>query len=369
MDVVIVAGGRHTANSKLALLILCSANLALVVAIAGGVTAVSDVLAPLTGHFMGIGLAASVALLTRRLCALILGTLATFVVHAWLGLASCCQPPPAPVLNTISLNHVPPTGLAHDLSVLALNTWHEHGDPSRLSTYLAQVDIDLIVLSEFGPNKSSLLEPLKQGHPFQVSCAQEWSCSLALLSRIPFESAGAGRIADGNLAFVWARLGGGVTVIGTHLHRPSRDPWRHDQQMAELIQFIDRIPGPVILAGDLNTTPWSKTYRALRRGAGLVPARTLTPTWPAWPVPFPQVALDHVFVSSDLTVSAAGTGPAVGSDHLPIWAIVQRPPSFDRGKAALRGFASHSAPTQSDLSTQFLADLGGEHTGARNLRR
>ena len=67
MDVVIVAGGRRTANSKLALLILCSANLALVVAIAGGVTAVSDVLAPLTGHFMGIGLAASVALLTRRL--------------------------------------------------------------------------------------------------------------------------------------------------------------------------------------------------------------------------------------------------------------------------------------------------------------
>lgn len=369
VDVVIVAGGRRTANSKLALLILCSANLALVVAIAGGVTAVSDVLAPLTGHFMGIGLAASVALLTRRLSALILGTLATFVVHAWLGLASCCQPPPAPVLNTISLNQVPPTGLAHDLSVLALNSWHEHGDPSRLSTYLAQVDIDLIVLSEFGPNKSSLLEPLKQGHPFQVSCAQEWSCSLALLSRIPFESAGAGRIADGNLAFVWARLGGGVTVIGTHLHRPSRDPWRHDQQMAELIQFIDRIPGPVILAGDLNTTPWSKTYRALRRGAGLVPARTLMPTWPAWPVPFPQVALDHIFVSSDLTVSAAGTGPAVGSDHLPIWAIVQRPPSFDRGKAALRGFASHSAPTQSDLSAQLLADLGGEHTGARNLRR
>jgi endonuclease/exonuclease/phosphatase (EEP) superfamily protein YafD len=160
-----------------------------------------------------------------------------------------------------------------------------------------------------------------------------------------------------------------VTVLGTHLHRPSRDPWLHEQQMADLIEFIGRIPGPLILAGDLNTTPWSKTYRALRRVAGLVPASTLRPTWPAWPLAFPQVALDHIFVSSDLTVSAAGTGPAVGSDHLPIWAIVQRRAAFERGKAAARGFALHSAPPQPQFGPQLLADLGGEHGGTRNLRR
>jgi len=368
VGVVVVAGTRHTLNRRLALLVLCGANLALVVAVAGSISALSDVLAPLTGHFMGVGLAASLALLTRRLSALLLGILATFLVHAWLGLAACCHPPP-PTAVTGGLSTIASAGAAHDLSVLALNAWHNHADPSRLSAYLAEVDADLVVLSEFGPNKRALLAPLKPTHPFQIDCAEEWSCSLALLSRIPFASAGTGHLAEGKLAFVWARLAGGVTVLGTHLYRPSRDPWLHEQQMLELVQFIDRIPGPVILAGDLNTTPWSKTYRTLRRVAGLVPASTLRPTWPAWPLAFPQVALDHIFVSPDLSVSAAGTGPAVGSDHLPIWAVVQRRPSFDRGRTATHGFASRSAPPQPHFSAQLLADFGREHAGARNLRR
>lgn len=366
--VVAVAGARHAANGRLALLILCGANLALVLAVAGNVTAVSDVLAPLTGHFMGIGLAASLALLTRRLSALAMGTLATFIVHAWLGLASCCQPPHAASLAAAGVSPIATGGFGHEISVLALNTWHDHADHPRLTAYLQGSDADLLVLSEFGPSKRALLGQLKDSHPFQVGCTEEWTCSLALLSRLPFASSGVGRIGDERLAFVWARLAGGVTVVGTQLPRPSRDPWLHEQQMLELVEFVGRIPGPVILAGDLNTTPWSKSFRLLRRGAGLMPASTLRPTWPAWPLAFPQVALDHIFVSADLAIRAAGTGPGVGSDHLPIWAVVQRPPSFDRGKAPNRGFASGPTPAQPHLGTQLLADLGGEHAGARNLR-
>jgi len=366
VGVVVVAGARHSVNRRLALLALCGANLALVVTIAGSVTVLSDVLAPLTGHLIGVGLAASLALLTRRLSALVLGISATCIVHAWLGLAVCCHPP-RPVL--IDGPAIAASGQTHDISVLALNTWHDHADPSRLANYLANVEADLVVLSEFGPNKRTMLRQLKASHPFQVDCADEWGCSLALISRRPFASAGAGHIAEGKLAFVWARLAGGVTVLGTHLQRPSRDPWLHEQQMLDLVEFIGRIPGPVILAGDLNTTPWSKTYRTLRRVAGLVPASTLRPTWPAWPLALPQIALDHIFVSADLSVSAAGTGPAVGSDHLPIWAIVQRRASFERSKAAVRGFALRSAPAQPHFGAQLLADLGGEHGGTRNLRR
>lgn len=369
VGVVAVASVRHRANRRLALLLLCGANLALVIAIAGSITVLSDVLAPLTGHFMGVGLAASLGLLTRRLSALVLGILATFLVHAWLGLAGCCHPPQPGMVTGGGLSTIAAPAGSQDLSLVALNAWHHHSDPSRLSSYLADVDADLVVLSEFGPNKRALLDPLKRSHPFQIDCADDWSCSLALLSRIPFASAGTGQIGEGKLAFVWARLNGGVTVLGTHLHRPSRDPWLHEQQMLELVQFIDRIPGPVILAGDLNTTPWSKSYRTLRRVAGLVPASTLRPTWPAWPLAVPQVALDHIFVSPDLAVSAAGTGPVVGSDHLPIWAVVQRRPSFDRSKAATHRFASGFAPPQPHFRAQLLADFSGEHAGTRNLRR
>ncbi len=109
-------------------------------------------------------------------------------------------------------------------------------------------------------------------------------------------------------AFVWAKLGGSLTVIGTHLHRPSRDPWLHERQMSALAQFVRRIDGPVVLAGDLNTSPWSNAFRMLRAATGLAPASMLMPTWPAWPLALPQVALDHIFVSPELAVAAAGTG-------------------------------------------------------------
>ena len=368
MGGVVVASAHRKGHRRLVLLSLCGVNLALLVAVAGRAMAISDLIAPLTGHLLGIGLAASLALLTRRLSLLIAGTLATFLLHAGLGVASCCRPPPAPVVHTSALSNLAPPGVASDLSLLALNTWHRHGDLARLAAYLARADVDLMLLSEFGPNKRALLKDLRASYPYQVGCAGEWACSLALLSRLPLESAGAGQIGSGKLAFVWSRLGG-VTVIGTHLVRPSREPWRHQRQMAELVEFIGRIPGPVILAGDLNTTPWSSSYRTLRGGAGLLPVRRLNPTWPAWPLAFPQLALDHIFVSSDLSVSAAGTGPAVGSDHLPIWAVVQRRPAFDRGNTLVRGLALRPAPTQPQLGRQLLADFGGEHGGARNLRR
>ena len=170
--------------------------------------------------------------------------------------------------------------------------------------------------------------------------------------------------------FVWAKLGGSLTIIGTHLHRPSRDPWLHERQVSALAQLVRQIDGPIVLAGDLNTSPWSNAFRKLRAATGLAPASILMPTWPAWPLALPQVALDHILVSPELAVAAAGTGPAVGSDHLPVWAqIDRRPVAFERGAAPPRRLTSRLAAARAHLDGELLADLGGEHVGAGDLRR
>jgi hypothetical protein len=90
------------------------------------------------------------------------------------------------------------------------------------------------------------------------------------------------------------------------------------------------------------------------------------PSWPAWPIALPQVALDHIFVSPELTVSAAGTGPAVGSDHLPVWAQLERRRWRPTRNAPPR---SRLAAAGAHLGAELLGDLGGEHGGARDLRR
>ncbi|KAB2914871.1 MAG: endonuclease/exonuclease/phosphatase family protein [Hyphomicrobiaceae bacterium] len=351
--------------------VLIAANTGLMLSVAGNLTSLSDVLAPLMGHFIGIGLAASLALLARRrmMATLAVGFAATLAVHAILGLAQCCRAPTekggTATLTTASQE----TG--RGLTVLTLNTWHGNDDAGRIEQYLLSVPADIIVLSEFGPTKQALLTRLRDVYPFQVECAGEWPCSLVMLSRVPLESAGASRIAADKPAFLWARLAeaqhGALTIIGTHLRRPSLNPWEHEKQMAELAQFIRRIDGPLVLAGDLNTSPWSQAFRSLRMATGLQPAGLLTPSWPAWPVAIPQVALDHILVSQELSVSSAGTGPAVGSDHLPVWAHIRRRPlAVYRNRPRTGSRLAAAAP---HLGSQLLADFRSEHGGARNLRR
>ena len=55
---------------------------------------------------------------------------------------------------------------------------------------------------------------------------------------------------------------------------------------------------------------------------GLVAVDPHTPTWPAHPVVFPQVAIDHILVSPHLVTTRSGVGAAVGSDHLPVVAEI-----------------------------------------------
>lgn len=368
---------RASTSRRLALLVLASANLVLILAVAGGFSALADVVAPLTGHLIGIGLTASVALLARRRALTIMagGVVATVGVHIWLGLAWCCTVPAGNAHTALSkVALAGSTG--HGLTVLALNTWHVHGEVKRLERYLMTGPADVIVLQEIGPDKRAVLPRLKAAYPFQVDCADEWPCSLALLSRVPLEAAGVGRVGADRPgagyvpAFVWARLGTSMTIIGTHLHRPSRDPWLHERQVAALGQLVHHIDGPVVLAGDLNTSPWSNAFRKLRATTGLAPASMLTPTWPAWPVAMPQVALDHILVSGELSVISSGTGPAVGSDHLPVWAqIEQRPVAFERGQSPARKVLSRLAAARPHLCGELFADLGGQHVGAGHLCR
>jgi endonuclease/exonuclease/phosphatase (EEP) superfamily protein YafD len=371
----IVAKGR-----RLALLVLAGASLALMLAVAGSFSALADVLAPLTGHLVGIGLTASMALLVARAVPLILaaGGVLTAAVHVWLGLAGCCTAP-VPTLPS------PLAKVAHastaSLTVLALNTWHRLGDEQRLERYLKTAPADVIVLSEFGPDKRPMLARLMEAYPFQVECADRWPCALALISRRSLTASGVGplradRQADRQASasdpmpdFVWAKVAGSLTIIGTHIHPPSRDPWLHQRQMSALSPFLRNIDGPLVLAGDLNTSPWSNAFRRLREATGLAPASILMPSWPAWPLALPQLALDHILVSSDLTVQAAGTGPAVGSDHLPVWAqIDRRPAALEHGPSPPHKLASRLAAAGSHLGGELFGDFGGEHVGARHLR-
>jgi endonuclease/exonuclease/phosphatase (EEP) superfamily protein YafD len=76
----------------------------------------------------------------------------------------------------------------------------------------------------------------------------------------------------------------------------------------------------VIIAGDLNLSPWSPYYARLVRETGLADIRKgfgLLPTWPTHLRPM-MIPIDHCLVSPDISVSRVRTGEHIGSDHLPL---------------------------------------------------
>jgi len=72
--------------------------------------------------------------------------------------------------------------------------------------------------------------------------------------------------------------------------------------------------------GDLNTAMWGHHYKKLVADTGLKNARDgfgIIPTWPGQ-LPFALIPIDHCLVSDNFVVLDIRSGPAIGSDHLPL---------------------------------------------------
>lgn len=326
-----LSSGEDRSGLVLAWTVLVASGLVMWGILLRGLIPALDILSPLGPHAFAAAASAAIALmLSRWRPFFLISALGTILV--------------APsVLSLVALEepsdrrqpwHEAVAGVRDavpQLRVLSINTWHSNGDLAGLARYIVGADADVVVLSEFGPNKQSLLKQLKQVYPYQASCASVWACSQALLSRLPFARSGTRLPTLSNPPMVWAEFHVGtvdvakLTVIGTHVYRPSRRHDWHLAQLAGLAAHVRKTEGSVIVAGDFNMTRMSQSFDDFTFASGLGTPERLLASWPAWPVPLPQFQLDYVFVSQDLEVLNQRLGHMIGSDHLPLWTSVRLP--------------------------------------------
>jgi endonuclease/exonuclease/phosphatase (EEP) superfamily protein YafD len=321
-----------------------------------------DTLTPFSGHLWGASVAGALILVVarhRRLTFALCG-LAILLAHSSVGVASAW------------LTRRDASAAAQDGSpfrIVLLNTWHSHRRHTDLEAFVLGTAADAIVLTETGPDKLALLDRLRHAYPHQLHCADQWPCALALLSKHPIESGAAFREGRHQPPVVVARLTPvgsetAITVVGTHVHRPTRNPYLHRTQMARLTSMIAAMPGPVIVAGDFNAVPWSASLKRLKAETGLKPHALMIPTWPATPFGLPQFAFDHVLLSSELTVRAADRGPAVGSDHYPVvvdLALPRRSQPAPSAPQKRRILNTLNSAASAYLLAQVATDLARKH--------
>ena len=153
--------------------------------------------------------------------------------------------------------------------------------------------------------------------------------------------------------------GQAVAICSMHLSSPRRaSSWKWDLDMAEFSwPLLRRLHGhaglPLVLIGDFNTTRAGRLYRELYATTGLTDAEASFYPGSTWPAYMPGVlgfGIDHCWVSPGVAVTQYEVGPALKSDHRPLFVELAIPPKQDGDYGPTR-YTVTTQPT-SRLTTQ-----------------
>ncbi len=214
----------------------------------------------------------------------------------------------------------------------------EHVDLGRIAAVIASFDPDVVLLQECGHGPSGTPEQaddlgVRLGMQARyVPCLDRKNTryGLATLTRLPildtqvlplphrgrFWSA-LGSEPRRALVTQLGFCGAAIQVVNTHLSTI------RGEQPTQVMALGEVLDAPeLVLAGDFNCTPRSRTYQRL-----CDPLSAAVPRARTWPALMPVFHLDHIFFRGRLAVSAAGAwlgGPArIASDHLPVVAAFE----------------------------------------------
>lgn len=254
------------------------------------------------------------------------------VIYAFVGLAASAN---VMVPEFVSAGQSRPVAPASGtVTVMTHNLFGMNYEMEQVTAAIKAEDPDIIVLQEyFGEQASDLHPRLLAAYPFYARCRGGKRVNLGLYSRLPFE-----QIEDGacpNNAYVTNRTGHilarfktaedkSFSVLTTHMDWPIPVA-RQREQLAGLSAVLQGIDGPLIVAGDFNSTPWSYSLRDFVAENGLVRETVNLVTYPlrwfyfgAWRDTIPFLPLDHVMTRGGIVVHELHAGQRTASDHLPV---------------------------------------------------
>ena len=216
----------------------------------------------------------------------------------------------------------PPEGTP-TIRVLLLNVNTRQGDFFKVRRLIADKNPDLVILEEVSDLWLAGLKSINASYPYSISRPREDNFGIALFSRFPLD----GKVVDfepGGVPSIVATVvieKKRLQVIATHPLPPIGRLYseHRNNQLALLPSYISASL-PVILAGDLNTTPWNYYFKKLLRQSGLKDSSRGYGIQPTWPNnnPLLRIPIDHLLHSSDIRIVDRYTGGDVSSDHYPV---------------------------------------------------
>ncbi len=283
----------------------------------GGAVTVGGLLAPwvpfweITNHFrpfVWVGTAA-------------MATIALAVSHRRLQWACGILFSIVSVLLLLRLVHAAPnaTTSAVFVRIATFNLWDWNNRFEEIAAYVEQTGADIVVFQEVTCARTEpLFALLRRSYPHILQFPND-CFGQALLSKQPWLESGRIDAQGRTPLLVWARFSSNGTdfhVTGTHVAMPL-DSDEQVQHVDRLIAHMADRPGPHIVAGDFNLTPFSWKLAKLGHATRLHRHATFLATWPThWPLPL--FLIDNILSTREFTTVRTHLGPDLGSDHRPL---------------------------------------------------
>ncbi len=213
------------------------------------------------------------------------------------------------------------------------NVYVDNTTPAAAAQQLTESGADVIVIAEATPQFMRIFDSVggDASHPHRVSDPADTSdYAVAIASRLPLGPHSAMRsIGPLRLAVGEVEIGGVLTTITalnprSTFDRDGQEIWK--DQIDELKSYVPTVSGPLVVAGDLNSTEFRPEFEGLLEvglddaidslGQAWKPSFSLKSVWPLGA--FGVVArLDQALVSDQIVALKIRNLKPRGSDHLP----------------------------------------------------
>jgi endonuclease/exonuclease/phosphatase (EEP) superfamily protein YafD len=211
------------------------------------------------------------------------------------------------------------------IRLASINVYSRNRQFQRVLDFIARERPDAVLLLEINRDWEAALGGVHQEYVHRYTVRGKKGAGITLLSRWPVLAAGmlpGYPAAQAALAATLQFHGARVQILGVHTTWPigGRRSGARNRQLQFLGEYARAQPGPLLIVGDLNVSPFSAHFQAFLAAGHLKSAAQghgWQPTWPRF-MPLAGIQIDHALTSAGIAVTDFRRGSAVGSDHLPI---------------------------------------------------
>lgn len=211
------------------------------------------------------------------------------------------------------------------LSILSINLLASNTNYSEVLKLIREKDPDVVILLELSPQWEEQMQILHSRFPFRQMYPQMNNFGIGVLGKIPMTFL----MTDFESKFPPSILtdlqinGKQFQILATHPVPPVGQEMfeLRNAQLKEIEELSKLQSANFIVAGDLNTSSYSKHFQELLEKGNLQDSRSGFGIASSWPtdIIIMRTTLDHFLLKGEMQVLERTTERNIGSDHLPIY--------------------------------------------------